>query len=88
VNSNVEMHDNSNKQKVTKLYMQFMDSMKESFTIVLEKAYELGEIRDVTKIEQYAIFLSSTTFELTILYKCKSKEELHLYIDQQLALLV
>ena len=88
VNSIVEMHDNSNKQKVTELYVHFMDSMKESFTIVLKKAYELGEISDVSKIEEYATFLSSTTFELTILYKCKSKEELRLYIDQQLALLV
>jgi TetR/AcrR family transcriptional repressor of nem operon len=88
VNSIVEMHDNSNKQKVTELYVHFMDSMKESFTIVLKKAYELGEISDVSKIEEYATFLSSTTFELTILYKCKTKEELRLYIDQQLALLV
>lgn len=88
VNSIVEMHDNSNKQKVTELYVHFMDSMKESFTIVLKKAYELGEISDASKIEEYATFLSSTTFELTILYKCKSKEELRLYIDQQLALLV
>lgn len=88
VNSIVEMHDSSTKQKVAQLYKQFMDSMKESFTVVLEKAYQLGEIRDASKIEQYAIFLSSTTFELTILYKCKSKEELRVYIDEQLALLV
>ncbi len=88
VNSIVEIHDNSNKQKVAQLYRQFMDSMKESFTIVLEKAYELGEIHDASKIEEYAIFLSTTTFELTILYKYKSKVELRLYIDHQLALLV
>jgi AcrR family transcriptional regulator len=88
VNSIVEIHDGSNKQKVIQLYKQFMDSTKESFTIVLEKAYELGEIRDASKIEEYAIFLSTTTFELTILYKCKSKVELRLYIDHQLALLV
>lgn len=88
VNSIVEMHDSSTKEKVVELYQQFRDSMKESFTIVLEKAFQLGEIRDASKIEQYAIFLSSTTFELTILYKCKSKEELRLFIDQQLALLV
>ena len=88
VNSIVEMHDNPNKEKVAQLYKHFMDSMKESFTIVLEKAYQLGEIRDASKIEQYAIFLSGTVFELTILYKCKTKEELQLYIDQQIALLV
>jgi len=87
-NSIVEMHGNSNKEKVAQLYKQFMDSMKESFTFVLEKAYQLGEIGDASKIEKYAIFLSSTVFELTVFYKCKSKEELRLYIDQQLALLV
>ena len=87
-NSIVEMHDNSNKEKVVQLYKHFMDCMKESFTFVLEKAYQLGEIRDASKIEQYAIFLSSTVFELTVFYKCKSKEELRLYIDQQLTLLV
>lgn len=88
VNSIVEMHDSSTKQKVVQLYQQFMDSMKESFTVVLEKAHQLGEISDASKIEQYAVFLSGTTFELTILYRCKSKDELRLYIDQQLALLV
>ena len=87
-NSIVEMHDNSNKEKVVQLYKHFMDCMKESFTFVLEKAYQLGEIRDASKIEQYAIFLSSTVFELTVFYKCKSKEELRSYIDQQLELLV
>lgn len=88
VNSIVEMHDHSNKKKVAQLYQHFMDSMNESFTIVLENAYQLGEIHDASKKEQYATFLSNTVFELTILYRCKSKEELRLYIDQQLALLV
>lgn len=87
-NSIVEMHNDSSKEKVVQLYKQFMDSMKESFTFVLEKAYQLGEIDDASKIDEYAVFLSSTVFELSILYKCKSKEELRLYIDQQLALLV
>jgi TetR/AcrR family transcriptional regulator, transcriptional repressor for nem operon len=88
VNSIVEIHGNSNKQKIAQLYSHFVNSMKASFTIVLEKAYELGEIRDASKIEEYATFLSTTTFELTVLYKCKSKKELRLYIDHQLALLV
>ena len=88
VNSIVAMHDEPSKEKVVELYKHFMDSMKESFTFVLENAYQLGEIRDASKIEQYAIFLSSTVFDLTVLYKCKSKKELRLYIDQQLLLLV
>ena len=87
-NSIVEMHDNSNKEKVVQLYKHFMDCMKESFTFVLEKAHQLGEIRDASKIEEYTTFLSNTVFELTVFYKCKSKEELRLYIDQQLTLIV
>jgi len=85
VNSIIEMHDTHDKHKVIDLYSRYLENMKDSFTAVLEKAYKLGEIQNGSKIEQYADFLTSIVFELTVLYKCRSKEELYQYIDQQLS---
>lgn len=84
VNSLSEMHDTHHKKEVIELFSNFLNNMKTSYIVVLEKAYELGEIENESKIPEYAEFLTSTLFELTVLYLCKSKEELREYIDQQL----
>lgn len=84
VNSIIETHDTQHKKELVDLYSNYLSNMKNSYIEVLKKAYKAGEIQNESKIESYAEFLTSTLFELTVLYKCKSKEELHEYIDQQL----
>ena len=87
VNSVVEMHNVQDKQKLVDLYSRYFGNMKETYLVVLERAYTLGEIRDKSKLDQYADFLVGILFGLTVLYKCKSREELRQYLDAQIALI-
>lgn len=87
VNSIVEMHCHHDKRKLTEMYARYFDNMQETYVVILEKAYELGEIQFHSKIEQYARLLSGIILGMMVMYKYQSKEELRQYIDNQLALI-
>ena len=83
VNTIVELR-NENKEVVQR-YDDYLRVLKDSYKVVLEKAYHLGQIKDRNKIDDYAEFLLGIIFSLSILYKIKPKEELQRYIDEELA---
>jgi AcrR family transcriptional regulator len=86
VNTVVEMR-NENKDVVSR-YDSYLKVLKDSYKVVLEKAYKLGQIKDRNKIDDYAEFLLGVIFSLSILYKIKPKEELCQYIDEELGFIV
>jgi len=62
-----------------------MGALKRSYMVVLEKAVDLGQIKHTNKLESYADFLLGVIFSISILYKLRSKAELHQFIDEQLS---
>lgn len=88
VNTVVEMHNLQDKLELTDVYHRYFGNMKNSYVIILKRAIEMGEIKKIDMIDKYADFLVGIVFGMSILYKVKTKEELRLHIDQQLALIV
>tara|TARA_B100000809_G_scaffold188705_1_gene187091 strand:- start:3723 stop:4298 length:576 start_codon:yes stop_codon:yes gene_type:complete len=86
VNTVVEMR-NENPEVVDR-YDKYFDILKESYKIVLQKAYVLDQIKDKKDIDKYAEFLLGMIFSLSILYKVKSKKYLLRYIDEQIQFIV
>jgi TetR/AcrR family transcriptional repressor of nem operon len=82
VNTVVEMR-NSNKDIMVK-YENYIRILEESYKIVLNKAFTLGQIKDQKNVDTYADFLLGMIFSLSILYKIKEKQELQTYVDEQL----
>ncbi|MCO4820851.1 MAG: TetR/AcrR family transcriptional regulator [Flavobacteriaceae bacterium] len=82
VNTVVELR-NENTDVVLK-YDDYLNTLKDSYIVVLEKAFKLGQFKNKTKINEYADFLLGIIFSLSILYKIHSREELCIYIDEQL----
>lgn len=83
VNTIVELRNEN--REVVKKYDDYLEALKNSYLVVLEKAYTLGQIKNKDKIDSYADFLLGIIFSLSILYKLKSVEELHEYINEELA---
>jgi TetR/AcrR family transcriptional regulator, transcriptional repressor for nem operon len=86
VNTVVELR-NENKD-VVKRYYQYLKVLRDSYLVVLNKAYELGQFKDKTRIDKYADFLVGIIFSMSILYKIRPVEELHTYIDEQLTFII
>lgn len=82
VNTVVEMR-NENRDVIDK-YERYFKILTDSYKVVLNKAFALGQIKDKNSIDRYAEFLLGVIFSLSILYKIKPKEELQSYIDEQL----
>ncbi len=82
VNTVVELR-NENKDVVRK-YVEYLKVLKDSYIVVLEKAFNLGQFKEKAKINEYADFLLGVIFSLSILYKIYTQEELCNYIDEQL----
>lgn len=82
VNTVVELR-NENTDVVLK-YDDYLNTLKDSYLVVLEKAFVLGQFKNKTKINDYADFLLGIIFSMSILYKIRTKEELRNYIDEQL----
>ena len=82
VNTVVELR-NENTDVVLK-YDDYLNTLKDSYIVVLEKAFKLGQFKNKTKINEYADFLLGIIFSLSILYKIHSREKLCIYIDEQL----
>lgn len=83
VNTIVEMR-NENKEVVNR-YDDYLEVLKNSYLVVLEKAYALGQFTKKDRMDDYAEFLLGMIFSLSILYKFKSEEELHQFINEQLS---
>lgn len=83
VNTIVELR-NENEDVVQK-YDDYMRVLKDSYMVVLEKAYKLGQFKNRSKINDYADYLLGVIFSLSILYKIKPKEELRQYIVEELS---
>ena len=83
VNAIVELRNENS--DVVKKYDDYLRVLKDSYKVVLEKAYNLGQIKEKNKIDEYAEFLLGVIFSLSILYKIKPIEELKQYIDEEIA---
>ena len=83
VNTIVELRNEN--EDVVKKYDRYMKVLRDSYMVVLEKAYKLGQFKNRNKIDDYADYLLGVIFSLSILYKIKPKEELQQYIDEELS---
>lgn len=86
VNTVVELR-NENEDVIIK-YDEYLNALKKSYIIVLDKAYKLGQFEHEDKIEEYADFLLGIIFSMSVLYKINSKEELRQHIDEQLSFIL
>ncbi len=84
VNTVVELRNEEN--RVSDIYDRYFGNMRASYLVVLQRAIELEELKFPQKKEQYADFLVGIIFGISILYKVKTRDELRLYIDEQLSL--
>jgi len=85
VNTVVELRKEEN--RVSDIYDRYFGNMRASYLIVLQRSIEMNELNFPERIEKYADFLVGIIFGMSILYKVKSKEELYLYINEQLSLI-
>ena len=83
VNTVVELRNEN--EDVVKRYEDYFTVLRESYKVVLEKAFKLGQIESDRKIDEYAEFLLGVIFSLSIFYKLKSRDELRKYIDEELS---
>ena len=82
VNTIVELRNEN--EDVIRKYDAYLKVLKDSYIVVLEKAFNLSQFKEKTKINEYADFLLGIIFSLSILYKIHTQEELCNYIDEQL----
>ncbi len=85
VNTVVELK--SDMDELNHLYDKYFKNIRKSYTVVLERAYKLREIKNYQKIPDYVEFLLGVIFGLSVLYKVKTREELRAHIDEQLSLI-
>ena len=86
VNTVVEMRNED--PRVVEVYERYFVNMKASFLVVLNRAVDLGEIKEKHRLDEYAEFLIGLIFALAVLYKINSREELRAYIDEKLKVLI
>lgn len=85
VNTVVELRNENS--TVNKMYERYFGNLINSYTIVLDKAISVGEIKHPERKNEYAKFLLGMIFELSILYKLHDKETLRQFVDEQLSLI-
>jgi len=83
VNTVVELRNEN--EAVVPRYERYMGALKQSYTVVLQKAVDLGQLEHPERLDDYAEFLLGVIFSLSMLYKLRTKEELHLFVDEQLS---
>jgi len=86
VNTIVELRDEN--QEVVDRYESYLKVLKESYVVVLNKSYKLGQFKRKENIDDYAEFLLGIIFSLSILYKLNDTSDLRQYIDEQLSFIV
>lgn len=82
VNTVVELRDEN--KDVIQRYDDYLVALKDSYLVVLNKAVDLGQLKHKERLDQYADFVLGIIFSLSVLYKIKSEDELHVFIDEQL----
>lgn len=85
VNTIVELR-NENSDVVRK-YDDYLKVLKDSYLVVLDKAYNLGQFKKKDHMDAYADFLLGLIFSMSILYKIHTRASLRKYIDEQLELI-
>lgn len=83
VNTIVELRNEN--QDVVDRYDSYLEVLKDSYLVVLNKAYKLGQFKKKESIDAYAEFLLGIIFSMSILYKLNDIPELRKYIDEQLS---
>lgn len=83
VNTVVELRNEN--EEVIKKYEEYLRVLKESYLVVLRKAFDLGQFAKEDKMDEYAEYLLGIIFNMSILYKLHPKEELYQYIDEQIS---
>jgi TetR/AcrR family transcriptional repressor of nem operon len=86
VNTIVELRNEN--QEVVDRYDSYLEVLKESYVVVLNKSYDLGQFKKKENIDDYAEFLLGIIFSMSILYKLNDIPELRQYIDEQLSFIV
>ena len=86
VNTIVELRNEN--QEVVNRYNSYLEVLKQSYVVVLEKAYDLGQFKKKERISDYADFLLGIIFSMSILYKLNAVSALRKYIDEQLSFIV
>ena len=71
-------------REVVERYDKYIKVLKDSYLVVLEKAFQLEQFKKKSKMDEYADFLVGIIFSLSILYKIRPIEELRKYVDEQL----
>lgn len=83
VNTIVELRNEN--QDVVDRYDSYLEVLKDSYVVVLNKAYDLGQFKKKEKINDYAEFLLGIIFSMSILYKLNDIPTLRQFIDEQLS---
>ena len=86
VNTIVELRNEN--QDVVERYNAYLEVLKDSYVVVLNKSYALGQFKKKESIDEYADFLLGIIFSLSILYKLNDIPELRNYIDEQISFIV
>ncbi len=86
VNTIVELRNEN--QDVVDRYDSYLEVLKGSYLVVLNKAYELQQFKNKECIDEYAEFLLGIIFSMSILYKLNDIPELRQYIDEQLTFII
>lgn len=87
VNTVVELHNQQDRLNLKDVYSRYFGNMRKTYLVILERAVALKEIKHSEKVGVYADFLVGIIFGISVLYRVKTKEQLHKYIDGQLALI-
>jgi TetR/AcrR family transcriptional regulator, transcriptional repressor for nem operon len=85
VNTAVEMGKKD--PDINELLEVYQKRVKTAYTTVLERSYKLGEIKDRSNIPFFVEILANLLFSIATLYKVKSKQKLHEFLDAQLDLI-
>lgn len=86
VNTIVELRNEN--QEVVDRYESYLKVLKESYVVVLNKSYSLGQFKKKECINDYAEFLLGVIFSISILYKLNEIPKLRQYIDEQLSFII
>lgn len=86
VNTVVELRNEN--EDVVRRYDDYLDVLKQSYLVVLEKAWKLGQFKRRDRIDDYAELLLGVIFSMSILYKLYPEAKLREYIDEHLSFIV
>jgi TetR/AcrR family transcriptional repressor of nem operon len=84
-NTVVELRNEN--ERISDLYERYFGNMRDAYETVLKRAIQNKEIKHPDRLKMYTDFMMGVIFGISILYKIKSREEMKLYIDEQLSLI-